>query len=137
RLGIFRGYERERPPLGASAAGAAHTVHIVVGMPRGVEVENVAHAFDVETTSRNVRRYKHVDLTALEPIEFRGAARLIHVAVNLTTGKSVLPQALVEFANGGLAVGEDDRGAHVVGAQQAAQCFALAARRYAYLVLSD
>ena len=106
-------------------------------MPGGVEVEDVAHALHVEAASRDVGGDEDVDRAGLEPIELGDARRLVHVAVDLTGGKTVTLQALGELAHRGLAVAENDRGLDVVGLQQMAQRLALGAALHFDLVLGD
>src|SRR5690606_20927883 len=77
RLAIFWRDERERAAGGARAAGAADAVDVIIGVPRRVEVEHVAHAFDVEPAGGDVARAQDVDLALLEPVELRDAGRLV------------------------------------------------------------
>src|SRR5690606_18538865 len=121
----------------SGAACAANAVYVIVRVPGRVEVEHVTDALDVETARRDVRRHQDVDVARLTPVEFREAARLIHVAVDLPGAETMTLQALVQLAHRGLAVGEDDGGLDLVAAQQLAQCLALAASRDMDLVLSD
>ena len=87
----------------------------------------MADAFDVEPARRDVRRDQDIDRAVLEPVELGGAARLVHVALNLTGAIARTLQHLREFAHRRLAVAKDDRGVDLLGFDQAAQRIALAA----------
>src|SRR3546814_7562853 len=108
------------------AAGAADPGDIIVRVPRDVEVEDVAHALDVQPPCRDIGRDEDVDFIGLEPVKLTQTLGLFHVAVDLPHRKAVALQACGEVAHRGLAVGEDDR---VLDAfpQQGAQRVALAA----------
>src|SRR5690606_12773089 len=82
RFGILGRHERECPAFGACPAGTADAMDIVVRMPRGVEVDHVAHALDVEPAGGDVGRNQDVDLAFLEAVELGIAARLVHVTMD-------------------------------------------------------
>ena len=113
---IFRSNEREGTSAGPAATSAADTVNIVVRMPGRIEVENMADAFDIETTRSDVRGAKDIDLTSLETIKLSDARGLIHVAMNLASTKTVLFEALGQFTHRGLAIAEDNSRRHIVRA---------------------
>src|ERR1700712_2655114 len=52
RLGIERGDDRDRGAGAAGASGTADTMHVIVGMMRDVEIEDVAHDRNVEAPGR-------------------------------------------------------------------------------------
>src|SRR5689334_12437974 len=108
-LGVVASGERDRDAFHPRTAGAADTVHVIVGLPGNVEVDDVADAFDVEPAGRDVGRDEDRDLVVLEAIEFGNAVRLIHVALDLAGSKARTFQARRKLANRRLSVGEDDR----------------------------
>jgi hypothetical protein len=136
-LGVLIRPDREGAARCPATPGAPDAVDIIVGMPRRVEVEDVGHALHVDPARGHVTGHENVDDAVLEAVQLGNAARLIHVAMDFTRRETVTLQALGQFAHGGLAVGENDRGADIVGAQDVAQHFALLARSALHLVLGD
>src|SRR5580704_18338196 len=129
RFEIERRDDRDRGAGAASAAGAADAMHIVVGMVRYVEVEDVAGGGNVEAARGDVGCHQQRNFTLAELIERGGAGRLVHVAVQRADGKTVLLQRFVDQRDLALAIAEDDRVLQFLGlAQQAAQHFALVVR---------
>src|SRR3546814_16028503 len=61
--------QREGAPLRPRAARAADAVDIIVGMPRRVEVEDVADALHVEPARRDVGGDEDVDVALFEAAE--------------------------------------------------------------------
>ena len=110
---------------------------IVIGVPRRVEVEHVAHPLHVEPARGDIGTAQDVDRAVLEPVKLGDPRGLIHVAMDFPGGKAVLLQVFSEIAHSGLAVGKDHRGRDIVGPQQFAQHFALLARFDMNLVLGD
>ena len=88
RFAIGTGGERNGDALHAGAAGAADAMDIIVRLPRDVEVDHVADAFDVEPARGDVRSDKDVDVVVLEAVEFGDAVGLVHVALNLAGGEA-------------------------------------------------
>ena len=76
-------------------------------------------------------------MAILEPLQFGIARGLIHVAMDLARRKTRLLQAFGQIAHRGLAIGKNDRGGHVILAQDLAQRVALGACRHAHLELGD
>ncbi len=70
-----------------------------------------------------------LNVARLESLEFFQPFGLFHVAMDLAGGETMALKAGGEFAHGGLAVREDDRGADIFRFEQAAQHVALGARR--------
>ncbi len=87
----------------------------------------MADALDVQPARRDVGGDEDVDLPGLEPVKLAQPFGLFHVAMDLADGKAIALQAGRQFAHRRLAVGKDDRGVEIVGAQQAAQRLALVA----------
>src|SRR6185312_10951395 len=104
RFAVGAGCERDRNPLHSGAAGAADAVDVVVGLPRHVEVDDVADAFDVEPAGGNVGGHEDRDLVVLEPVELGNPVGLVHVALDLARGEAGALEAACKLANGRLAV---------------------------------
>ena len=101
-------------------------MHVVIGMMRHIEIEDVAHDRDIEAAGGDVGGDQQRNLALAELIQRRGARRLIHIAVQGADTEAVLQQRLVNDSNFALAVAEDDGVLKVLGvAQQAAQDIAL------------
>src|SRR5579871_988628 len=100
-----------RPP------GAPDPVDVILGVDRNVEVEDVAEALDVEAAGRHVARHQDGDLAVAEAVQRLGAPGLGHVAVQRRRIEAVLGERPVQDVHVALAVAEDDRVAHVFGAQ--------------------
>src|SRR5258706_3328946 len=64
-LGIVRGHQGEGDARRPGAARPADPVDIVVRMPGRVEIEDVAHALDVEPARSDVRRDQDIDVPGL------------------------------------------------------------------------
>ena len=129
RFGILSGRQRDRDARHARAAGAADAMDVIVGLPRHVEIDDVADAFDVETAGRDVGGDEDRDLVILEAIELGDAIGLVHVALDLADREAGALQAAGELANRRLAVGEDDRVLEFLVAQDVAQARPSSCRR--------
>ena len=112
-------------PLAPGAAGAADAVDIVVGLPRNVEIDDVADALHVEAARGDVGGDEDGDLVLLEPVELGDAVALVHVALDLADREAGALEAGVELADRGLLVAEDDRVLELLAAQDGAQHVAL------------
>ena len=62
RFGILGRRQGDRDALHPGAAGAADAMDIIVGLPRHVEIDDMADAFDVESARRDVGGDEDVDL---------------------------------------------------------------------------
>ena len=82
----------------AGAPGAADTVHVVVGMMRNIEIEDVADGGNIETARGDVGGHQQRDFTLAELIKGCGARRLVHVAVQSADAEAVLLQRFVQLA---------------------------------------
>ncbi len=136
-LGVFVRDEGKGAALGARATGAADAMDVIVRMPGGVEIEDVADALDVEPARRDVAGNEDVDSARLEPIEFLDSGRLVDIAMDLAAREARALQMLVEFAHRRLAVREHNRGLDMVVAQQPFERLALLARRHVDLEGGD
>ncbi len=116
RLGIRRRHQRDGGTRAPGAAGAADAMHVILGMVRHVEIENVAHLGNVEPARGHVARDQKRDLAVAEGLERIGARTLVHVAVQRDRGKSVAHQRAVQLRHLGLAIAEDDAVLQVFGA---------------------
>ena len=94
-LGILAGDQRIGDAGRAAAAGAADAVDVIVGMPRRVEVEDVADALDVEPARGDVGGDEDVDMPVLEQVELGDPLRLFHVAMDFAGLEPGLFQRLV------------------------------------------
>src|SRR5215210_5968897 len=108
-IGIGRRGERNGDAGHPRAAGAADAVDIIVGLPRHVEVDDMADAFDVEAARGDVGSDEDVDFARLKAVELGDAARLVHVALDLAGGEARALERGGELAHRRLAVAEDDR----------------------------
>ena len=113
--------DAQRVATASRPAGAPDTVDIVLGMDRHVEIEHMAQAADVQAAGRDVRADQHLYLASLELLQSREAHRLGEVAMQRAGREAVLFQRLVQDVDVALAVAEDQRVLHVLGAQHAAQ----------------
>src|SRR5512140_1090325 len=80
RFAVERADDRYGGSGATGAAGSADAMHVVVGMMRHVEIEDVADGGNVEAASGDVGGNQQRDLALAELIEGCGARRLIHVA---------------------------------------------------------
>jgi len=72
------------------ATGAADAMHVIVGMKRHVEIENVRNRGDIETTCGHIARHQNTDFVVPEAIQRLRPHGLIEVAMQGCHGKSVL-----------------------------------------------
>jgi len=87
---LLGGHDRECVAGGLRAAGAANTVHVVLGMLRHVVVDDVADARDVDAARGDVGRDHHFILAALEALERVDALLLGAIAVQRGHGVVLL-----------------------------------------------
>src|ERR1700750_2255798 len=66
RFVVERGYDRDRGAGAARAPGAADAVHVVVGMVRHVEIEDVADGGNVETAGRDIGGHQQRNVALAE-----------------------------------------------------------------------
>src|ERR1041385_5577490 len=68
------GAERDRDAVGAGPRGAADAVHVALRDVRQVEVDDVAHALDVDAAGRDVGRNQRLDPAVAEVAEIGRAS---------------------------------------------------------------
>src|SRR6266478_7493778 len=97
------------------APGAADAMHVVVGVVRDVEVEDVADGGNVETARGDVGGNQQRHFVLAELIERGRARRLVHVAMQRDCGKAVPDERTMQRRDLALAVAEDDRIGQALG----------------------
>ena len=128
-LAILGRGQSEGAALSAGAAGAADAVHVILGMVRHVEAEDVRHALDIEPARGDVAAHEQADLAVLEALQRLGPLRLRHVAVQSGGIEAMAGQRALQDVDIALAVAEDQRVLDVLAADQPAQRLALVFRR--------
>ena len=103
------------------AAGAADAVDVVLGVDGHVVVEDMRQAADVEPARRDIAADEQADLAGAEFLERGKAHRLGHVAMQRAGGQAGADEGLVEQVDIALAVAEDERVLHVLGADEFTQ----------------
>ena len=98
----------DRGAAASGAPGAADAMHVVVGVMRDVEVEDVADGGNVEAACGHVGGNQQRDFVLAELIERGRARRLVHVAVQRDRGKAVADERTMQRRDLALAVAEDD-----------------------------
>src|SRR3954470_24032851 len=78
---VGRRNDRDRGAGASSAAGAADTMNVIVGMMRNVKIEDVAHLGNIEAAGGDVGGDQQGQLTLAELVQRSRAGRLVHVAV--------------------------------------------------------
>ena len=66
---IVRSHETDRVADGLRASRAADAVHVILGVHREVEVDDVRDPLDVDAARRDVGRDEDANRTSLEPVE--------------------------------------------------------------------
>src|SRR6185437_13115219 len=107
-LAVFRRGQHEGAAGATGAPGAADTVHIILGVIRHVEAEDVAQPGDIEPARGDVAGHQQPNLPGLEAAERLGALWLRHVAVERGGVVPVARQRFVEDVDVALAVAEDE-----------------------------
>ena len=90
--------DRNCSSLFAGAAGAADAMHVILGMDRHVEIEDMADIGNVEAAGGDIRADDEIDLARLERVERGHARALIHVAMQGAGAEPVLQQRFVQDA---------------------------------------
>ena len=73
--------QRHRDPRRAGTPRAADAMNVVSGLPRQIEVDDVADARNIETARGDVGRDQRADASAAHVRKRSGALELIHIAV--------------------------------------------------------
>src|SRR2546428_3667981 len=100
----------DRGAAASGAPGAADAMHIVVGVMRDVEVEDVADGGNVEAACGHVGGNQQRDFVLAELIERGRARRLVHVALEGPGRKAVGDERHVQRPDRAPAAGGDDGG---------------------------
>src|SRR5262249_16679193 len=101
--------DRYRGAAAAGATGSADSVHVVVGMMRHVEIQNVADLGNIETASGDVRRDQQLGLAATEAVQCRHPPCPSHIAVQRDRVEFVPQQRAMQVGDLALAVAKDNR----------------------------
>src|SRR5690349_3054211 len=73
--------ERYGNACSAGAPGAADSMHIVLGLPRKIEVDHLQHAWNVDAPRRDIGRNERANAAATKPRQRAVALALVHVAM--------------------------------------------------------
>src|SRR5262249_36566463 len=91
-LEIVWRHDRGGRAFAARATRTADAVHVVVRLPRQVEVEHVRNVGNIEAAGGHVAGSEQVDLARAELVERFHAALLVHVAMECASIEAVLQQ---------------------------------------------
>src|SRR5690606_1008958 len=120
-IALVLGAEADRHALAPGARGATDAVDVLLGHIGQLEVDDVAHAGDVDPACRDVGRDEHADAAGLEVTQCSFALGLALVAVN-RVGRNVALRELLHHPVGAvLGAGEDQHAVHLVRLQALAQ----------------
>ena len=108
RLLVVVDHQRQCHAGGASTAGTADAVHVVLGRMRQVVVDDGRQLGNVQATGRHVGSHQHLDLAGLEAVQRLQALLLGLVAVDGLGQEAFLLQMAGQTARADLGVGEDD-----------------------------
>src|SRR6202023_2162273 len=100
--------QRHRDPRSAGTPGAADAMDVVSGLPRQIEVDDVADAGDIETPRGDVGRDQRAHASAAHVRKGAGALELVHVAVQRRRGVAFAAQTRRERFRIALGGDEDD-----------------------------
>src|SRR5205085_10635654 len=115
-LAVLGRGQHEGAALPAGSAGPPDAMHIIFGMIRHVETEDVRQALDVQPARCDIAGHEKPDLAVLKALERLGALRLRHVAMQ---GRGIEPmtrQRALQDIDVALAVAEDQRVLDVLAA---------------------
>ena len=100
-------------------------MHIVFGVVRHIEAEDVRQALNIQPARRDIAGNQQPDFAVLEALQRFGALRLRHVAMQRRRIETVAGQRALQDIDIALAIAEDQRVFDVLAADQAAQRLAL------------
>src|SRR5262245_22096360 len=100
--------DRDRSAAAPGPAGAADAMHVIVGMVRHVEIEDVADVRNVETARRDVRRDQEAHVALAEGVERRHALGLAHVAMQRRRLEAMANERAMQLRDLALAIAEYD-----------------------------
>ena len=113
--------EEDRLAGASSAACAADTVDVGLGVVGYVEVDDVADAIDVESAGRHIGGDDDVELLVLQSLHRALAQSLAHVPVERRTGEAACLQLLGQLHGGHLGAHEDQHGVEILDLEDAGQ----------------
>jgi len=119
------------------ATGAADAVHVVLGVHREVEVDDVRDALDVDAARGDVGRDEHARVSALERVERLDALALAAVRVNRRRVDAGLLELARDLVGAVLGAREDQHRVERFVAEQMQQEVDLAALRHGVEHLLD
>ena len=93
-LPVFWPHQRDCITFGTSPASTTNTMHILFGMARHIEVENMGHIHQVQATGRHIGSNQQLLTTATELIHNTVALGLAHFAIKRHGGMTLLLQQL-------------------------------------------
>src|SRR5476651_1609309 len=108
RLLVSRRDDRDGGTGLSGAAGAADAMHVVVGVMRYVEIENVADLGNVEPAGRHIGSDQQLHVAFAERFQRRRARRLVQIAVQRRGVKSMAHERAMKLGDFGLPIAEDD-----------------------------
>ena len=99
RLLVARRHDGDRCAAASRATGAADAMHVIVGVVRDVEIEDVADIRYIKASRRDVGGYEQRHLVLAKLFQCRRASLLVHVAMKRYGGKSMSDQRAVQGRN--------------------------------------
>src|SRR5205814_4245669 len=106
-LAVFRRRQHEGAALPPGPAGPADAMHIVFGVVRHIEAEDVRQALNIQPARRDVAGNQQPDFAVLEALQRFGALRLRHVAMQRRRIETVAGQRALQDIDIALAIAED------------------------------
>ncbi len=106
---VARNADHQRGAGFASATGAANAVNVIFGMAGHIKVEDVAHIGNIQSTRRNVRGAKKLDIAIAKACQNLHPAGLIQIAVDWLGVIAVLFQGLGNGIHVNLAIAKHNR----------------------------
>src|SRR5687768_11513631 len=134
---VDRRGQAEGMTLASGPAGATDPVHVVLGMHRHVETEDVTETLDIQSARGHVAAHHQAHFALLELVERLGAGRLGHVAMQAHGIEAMLGERLEQDLHVALAIAEDERVGDVLASDQLAQSLALLLRLHHHHALHD
>src|SRR5689334_11863242 len=107
-LAVLGRGEHEGAALPPGPAGAADPVHIIFGVVRHIEAEDVRQALDIEPARRDVAGDEEPDFVVLETLQRLGPLGLRHIAVQCGRVEPMPGQGALQDVDVAFAVAEDE-----------------------------
>ena len=104
--GFTRAGERDRDAVTTGTACAADAVHVVFGLTRRIEVDDVADAGNVNAAGGDVGRDQHTNTALTQAIKRAVTLRLVHVAMQSSSGDALFLQRQRQFISTALGGGK-------------------------------